>query len=436
MTRFIRLHHFVLGSAFTLISAGISSGCVLELDDLDAGFDDDDGDDSTDSDDNNGDSLECLLGTQPDTVGVERSAWSPDCEVECDVGWGHDGAQLEIAWTTHVNWPEEPRAIGLLADGRPVAAVLNQEGVFIHHFQPDNGAAIGGFPAPDIGALVDHVEIDSNVIYVIHSENDDDGIIVLSATSLDSQHELWRRSFPNGFASAFARGGGKLALALVTDPVLFEHDVVVLDLDGEPLWSQPTVSRPESIAFSPSGARLAVAGETTTRVYAAADGTLLDEFVHGALTIIKPEALAFADEDRLVTVGSGSQDVLSDYRSDGWLAGDSLAGGNPWEQVYNRAISWCPQPADDDSSTGERFDAVARLADGSLMAVGSEGPDIGGSSWVVRLSADGAFLGNDRGLWNGAALDVVAGPDGSAFVLINDITDGGLSGFRLRKYVL
>jgi hypothetical protein len=110
---------------------------------------------------------------------------------------------------------------------------------------------------------------------------------------------------------------------------------------------------------------------------------------------------------------------------------------------------WCPE--DDDqfpAETGEFLVDVTRLPDDTLVVVGSENFDVHGvvgtHPWVAHVSPGGDLLASDRGLWDGHAIDAVAGPDGSVFVLIGDgapDTCGGPckninEGFAVRKYVV
>lgn len=404
--------------------AALSIGCVLDLDKLDAGQDDDSNDETIDPNDPDN-ALECLIGSEVDTTGVEQTSWTPQCTsgVVCADGWGHDGDALPIAWTTQMpvfppDSPHEARAIGVFENGRIVVAVERPGAIGFEHFEPD-GVNFGGYDVEGIGSMVYQVEIDSQVAYVTHGN--DDGTINLSAIQIDSQQMLWTTSFPAYWATALTRNGGRIALVLLPDDEASAYELVILDLDGNVQWQGPTVDAANAVALSPSGARVAVAGDST-RVYATADGSLLDEFVHGSLFTIRPQDSTFLDEDRLVTIGTG----VEFERLNGWLAGDSLTGDLQWEQAYNRATSWCPDEEDDQftAETTEILGEVTELSDGSLVVVGSENFESGGvygsHPWVARFAADGEFLASDRGLWDGYAIDTVAGSDGSVFVLIAD----------------
>jgi hypothetical protein len=440
MTQRIKLP-LVLGSTF----AAILSGCLLKFDGLDAGIDDnDDKAEMPTTGDEDPLSLECLIGTELDAIGVARSSWSPGCEVICDEGWGHDGLQLPIEWTESVpanliDTPLRPVALGLLANGRTVVASVSPPSVSLLFFEPD-GLSIGGYDIEEIGGTIYGIEIDSHVLYVAHG--DGEGDIELRAVSLDSQQTLWSQTFAGDWMGRPARGGGKIAFMLTNDQRPSVDELVVLDLDGQPQWSRPTAAG-GGVAFSPSGDRIAVGGGVT-RVYAADDGAVLDEFAHGWMGSYFSPTVTFADEDRVITVASG----IPIERLDGQLVGNSLSGGASWEHRYNRATSWCPEPHDDElsASTGEMLVAVATLADGSLVAVGSEnfeGEVNGSQPWVAHFSADGEFVASDRGLWTGFAIDTVAGPDGSVFVLIVDklltLSEGEpseeIQGFTVRKYI-
>lgn len=425
MTQSIK-HSLVLASTLAVLS----SGCLLKVDGLDAGVDDSD----DDSGDNMTDTLECLIGTEIDAVGVTQSSWSPGCEVTCDEGWGHDATQLPIAWTTVVtpyppDAPSSPRAIGVLESGRVVVAIAGENHVMLRHFEAD-GADIGGYDVAELGTNIYSIAIASQVVYIVHGN--DDGAFELRAVA--GQQQLWAKTFAGGWPSKVARGGGKLAFVFSPDPDLPARELAVLDLDGETLWTLPTSNTSSAVAISPSGQRIAVAGDMT-RVHAAADGELLDEFVNGSPLGASFWTVTFADEDRVVTAGA----LHGSERMDGWLAGDSLAGGGSWEHTYNRAILWCPEPGDSETSasTAEWVAAVTTLADGSLIGVGSEvyeQDDVyEGQPWVVRFSATGEFLARDRGLWVGHAVDTVAAPDGSVYVLI--VGEGLVSEFTLRKYI-
>jgi len=437
------------------VFATLVPGCLLKLDGLDAGLDDESADSDSDGNCNgdNGDgdgdggldALECLIGTEVDALGVTQSSWAPPCEVTCAEGWGHDGDQLPIAWTTSVSaYPpgahHNPRAIGLLDNGRVVVGIVGEQSVAFQFFQPD-GVNFGGFEVAGFGRVQD-VEIVSNRAYVTHDGGN--GTVAVSAVGLSSssEQELWRTTFGGASAPAVARGGGKVAflLGLVDQDDFLQYDLVVLDLDGAPLWSAP-VGGASNLAFSPSGERIAVVGNHDTRIYEAEDGDLIDEFVTDSW--IYPWAVTFADEDRVIAVG-GRLDL---ERWDAWLAGDSLAGGSVWEVSYNRATLWCPDPEDSplSASTAEWLGDVIPLADGSLLAIGYESHEqddvYGGQPWVVRFSAEGEYLASDRGLWNGYSVDTVAAPDGSVFVLIagegqpQDDPDLVIQDFWVRKYV-
>lgn len=437
-------HHLLLGSTLALFL----SGCLLKIDGLDAGLDDDD--DAAEmptTGDDDPSALECLIGTEVDSLGVAQSSWSPGCEVTCDDGWGHDGSQLPIEWTSSVPIHEgapvmQPSKIGLLESGRVVVASLSEHAVGLLFFEPD-GVNIGGYTADDLGSRIYSLAIDSHVLYIAHG--DEDGTVELRAVDIDSQQPLWSQTFTGELPGAIARAGGKLAFTLRPQEESAETDLIVLDLDGNMQWTLPTLDYASDVAMSPSGDRIAVAGEVT-RIYAAEDGALLDELVNGSSFPVYMQSVTFVDEDRVVTIGAG----LEYERFDGWLSGDSLTGGSSWERSYNRATSWCPDPLEDDewtAATAELLAEVDTLADGTLVVVGSENFEGGGvygsHPWVARFSADGEFLASDRGLWDGYAIDTVAGPDGSLFALIVDgpvtFSEGPPAvesrSFAVRKYV-
>lgn len=446
MTRTIKLHHF----AFAALVASLTSACLPKLDGLEAGLDDDDTSDTNGAEQQ----LECLIGTEIDALGTEQSSWSPGCAVVCNEGWGHDGEQLEIVWTegpdTHEPGPaSQARAIGLLANGRIIVASSSEGAVFLNFFEPD-GLNIGGFDAAGLRSRIFRVEIDSHVVYVTHGNYGDEGsedeTVVLTAISIDSQQELWHRDFEGSWGLGVTRAGGRLAF-LLRGELEDTQKLVVLDLDGEPLWTVDTpLSNGVSAAFSPSGERVAVAGDPT-RVYAADDGELLGEFVHTALPIFYPQAVVFVGEDQVISAGGGT----NDERMEGWLASDSLLGDDSWELTYNRADAWCPDEDDNDVSaaTAEWLTRITALADGSLMVVGTESyegqpayfdgpPDesVGSHPWVGVFSPTGEFLASDRGLWDGYGADTIAGPDGSAFVLtVRNAPAEASAGFRVRKYL-
>jgi hypothetical protein len=456
MTQLIELHHRTLCSIFALAL----SGCLVKVGDLEAGLDDGDtGNDAADNDETDNDGshtdegdsdqlIECLMGTLDDTIGTEQSVRDPECGVvTCAEGWGHDGEQLEIALTLEVDppfaeQPYQPRALGLLENGHVVVAIDVAGAIDLQFFDPAAELGYGGFTIDNLGSTIYDIGIHSQVLYVTHG--DDDGNIELRAVDIASQQQLWAQAFAGYWATEVARNGGKLAFALTTDQQLSIDELVVLDLDGNVQFSQPTVEDANAVAISPSGARVAVSGELT-RVYSTDDGELLDEFVYGSLFVLWPQSSIFVDEDHLVSVGSG----IEHEKLTGWLSADSLSGDITWEHIYNRASSWCADEDDDEytAETAEVLSAVTRLADGSLVAVGSESFDSGGvfgsQPWVARFSADGEFLGSDRGLWDGFAIDSVAAPDGSAFVLIAEgpVTacelpcDPATQGFAVRKYI-
>ncbi|HVI01944.1 MAG TPA: hypothetical protein VM869_24695 [Enhygromyxa sp.] len=435
-----------LGLLASTIAALSLGGCVLDLDKLDAGQDDSADDPETGG--NPSEALECLIGTEVDATGVEQSTFEPGCEVTCDDGWGHDADALPIAWTSEVEaYPPDslsrPRAIGLFENGRVVVAIHRSGAMGFEHFEPD-GVNFGGFDIEGIDSVVYGVEIDSHMAYVTHG--DDDGTIHLSALSIFNDQQIaWTIDFTAHWATKPTRNGGRIAVSLVLDET--KHELVVLDLDGNVQWQEPTVvsANANAVALSPSGARVAVIGEST-RIHDAASGDLLLESSHGITFTMWPQSAAFVDEDLLVAIGSG----IEFERFTGWFSGVSLSGDVNWEHLYNRATAWCPDPLEDDehsAETAELLSAVTRLADGSLVAVGTEnfeGNGVYGSHpWVAHFSADGEFLANDRGLWDGRAIDAVAGPDGSVFVLIAEgITTGCegpcpdvSEGFAVRKYV-
>ncbi|MCA9680767.1 MAG: hypothetical protein KC457_01125 [Myxococcales bacterium] len=424
--------HFAptLRHSLTLALLATSLACELKISELDAGI----GDEA----EGTGEeplAQECMLGTLPETVGVERDSMDLLCPVTCAMGWGHDGEQLPIAWTTPLAsgpLPKSPRALGVLANGRIVAALATEGAVFLNFYEPD-GLNIGGYDVFDLGSDIYAVEIVDGTVYVSHG--DGLGNLELRAVGVASQQELWRRSIVGDRSGKLARGAAELATVITVEGETTTHELQVFDLDGVPKWASP-VSETGPVAFSPSGARLALGGERT-RVYAAEDGELLDEFVHGALPSLYVQDVAFVDEDRLITLGTG----LELERFDAWLAGDSLAGAPGWERVYGRADSWCPEPNEDQgaSATADVLVDLAILADGSALIVGSENFQsaglLGGQPWVAQVDAEGTLLASDRGLWNGYAAAVARGGDGSGFaLLIDNDPDQGDLGHRLRKY--
>ena len=444
MNHSIALHHFVLASTFAVLA----SGCLLKIDGLDAGFDETQGSDDDSNDESGGEQVaECLIGTEVDAVGVEQSSWDPGCGVVCAGGWGHDGAQLAIAWTSSSpsfgTAQAIPRAIDLLDDDRLVVARSGLGTVMLEFLEPD-GSNIGGYDAQGLRSNIYGLELDSHVLYVTHGQDGDDEI-ELTAIDIGTQQQLWSRMFAGYEVSRPARGGGRIVVSIKSGPEDSAYELVAVDLDGGPLWATPTNEAMVDIAFSPSGDRIAaIAG--TTRVFAAEDGALLDEFEQAVLPAYWVQSVTFADEDRVILSGSG----LQYDRFEGWLASHSLIGGDAWEHIYNRADAWCPHENDHEYSaaTAEFLGQIARLADGTLMVVGveafeqAEDEPVGtepfsSHPWVARFSATGEFLGSDRGLWDGGAVDVVAGPDGAAYVLSVDNTSGDEDspGYRVRKYV-
>jgi hypothetical protein len=446
MTNIIRLHHLALCSTLAMLG----SSCLLKVEGLDAGLDEDDsaaeqpttGEEAEegdgDGDENSNDPLECLIGTEPNAIGVAQSMWDPQCEVLCADGWGHDGEQLPIAWTLSVTTPNpgtayQAQALGLIENGDVVVAVDLDEGLELQFFDPDSQMGYGGYEVEGIGSTVFGAEVDGNTLYVTHS--DELGAIELSVIDIASQQELWDISATGTWASAPSGGGGKVAFIL-TDEQIPSQEFFVVGPDEQALNNVIAFDHATSVAISSSGSRFAIAGDVT-RVYSLETGDWLDEFTHDSFAALFPNAMAFVGEDRLVTAGAG----FEHDRFEGWLSGDSLAGDDEWERVYNRATAWCPEPEDDQwsAATAEWLVGVAVLADDSLIVVGSEQYEGGGESgshpWVAHISADGELLARDRGLWDGHAKDVIAGPDGSAYVVVADnIPPEGSQGFRLRKY--
>lgn len=429
-----------------LVFAVAVPGCLLKVGDLEAGLDDESSAESPDSgtDDGNptenGESNDCLIGTQLSTVGIEQSIMEPQCEVVCAAGWGHGGDQLPIAWTTNVtaNSPGDkffPHALGSLDNGHAVVAIEMDQSLELLFFDPQ-GQPDGPYAVPNIGSLTHDAEFDGEVLYATHGNGD--GNVMLSAFDIDSQQQLWTQAFVGGYARAPARAPANLAFLLAPSEdgdASAERELVMLDLDGNHQWTQPTLDAAGSIAFSPSGDRIAVAAERI-RVYATNDGALVDEFEHGVLPNLTTGTVEFITEDRLVTVGAG----YTTNPLQGWLSSDSLSGQGDWEQVYNRASAWCPDSSDD-WATGEWFLDVTRLADGSVLAVGHEGykqqDEFRSQPRIVQFTGAGQFLAGDRVLWDGIATLAIAGPDDSALVvLLDDVESNELQGFSLRKYVL
>jgi hypothetical protein len=444
MTNIIRIHHL----AYCSTLAVLGSGCLLKVDGLDAGLDDEDaaeepttGDGDGDGDENPypNDPLECLIGTEPNTVGVAQSMWDPQCEVTCADGWGHDGAQLPIAWTTSLTTPNpgtayNARALGIIENGDVVVAISLDEGLELQFFDPDSQMGYGGYDVEGIGKTVWGAEVDGNMLYVTHS--DELGVIELSAVDMASQQELWDITANATWASAPSGGGGKVAF-ITRDEQTLAQEFFVIGPGEQTLSNVLTIDQATSVTVSSSGARLAIAGDTT-RVWSLDTGDLLDQFAYDSFASLFPNAMAFVDDDRLVTVGAG----FEHDRFEGWLSGRSTLAQDEWERVYNRATAWCPEPEDDQwsAATAEWLVAVTVLDDESLMVVGSEqfegGGDSGSHPWVAKISPDGQLLARDRGLWDGYGIDVVAGPDGSAFVLVADNSPPAepSQGFRLRQY--
>lgn len=439
------IEHPIKLALLTASIIALAPGCVLDLDQLDAGQDDsahdgtggNDGNDDNDDSNDLGDVLECLIGTEIDATAIELSSWAPQCNagVVCAEGWGHDGEPLPIAWTSTMQAyppgvPFNARAIGI-ANGYVIVAIVHTSDISLMFFAPEDGVNTGGYAVEGFGSLVHGVEIDSGKAYVTHSEGD--GIMRVSAIDIGSQQLLWTVDFAADWGSKVARGGSKLALTLWSDPDP-DQRLVVLDLDGNLEWEQ-SIDTAHALAISPLGDRIAASG-ALTRIYDADDGELLTEFDH--LGTISAKDSLFLDQDRVAVVGS----LLGASALSGWLSLDSLAGGNSWEHGYDRASSWCADQNDESTrETNDAFAALTQLSDGSLVAVGSESFVTGGVDgshpWVAHFSADGEFLGKDRGLWNATAVDTVAGQDGSVYVLIAPIgcADPCEHGsFAVRKY--
>jgi hypothetical protein len=420
--------------ALTATLAVLLSGCLLTIDGLEAGIDD--GAETT-GEEEPSDPSECLIGTEPDAVGVAQSIWDPQCEVVCDQGWGHGGPQVPITWTTSFAVPSanvgfQGHALGVLDDGRIAVALKLYEGATLRIFDPE-GLPDQDYEVPNIGSGVYALRIAAGVLYVTHRMGD---AMVLSAIEIASQQELWSWSFAAEYGFAAARGSATIALMFISEGQTDVRELVMLDLGGNPLWTRPVHNRALWVTFSPSGARVAVAGLADAEVYATANGALLDEIVHEPLVLSQTMAIAFVGEDRLISAGTVDLGPLPPRN--GWVAGASLTGEGDWQQIYNRATVWCPETSEF-GLTHEFFTAVTRLADGSLLAVGDESQQqqdgFRSQPRVVRFTPEGQFLAADRGLWDGAAINTIPGPDGSALVLFEDSSVPGVDrSYRLRKY--
>jgi hypothetical protein len=437
MTRRIALHPILAALALTLSTANLA-GCLIKPGELEAGLDDDGSETSGDDAETGGhpNSSECLLGTDVDTVGIELTSWTPNCEVTCGTGWGHDGQPLPIEWTIELFADVQdptltPRGLVALPNGQVVAAASDGSGVELSAIDLD-GQIVWTLTIEHFGGEFFDLAIDAEAIYVTHSAGE---IAVLSAFEFDGELR-WSGALGNYTPTGLAVSSAGIAIPLRTNVDLGPTELMLRDLSGALTWTIDTSTYGGSVDFSPSAELLAIGGGNgELTIHSSVDGSVVDQIPYEGNAYVAEQSLVFIDETTTVRVG-GTVDL---ERLDGWVNYQAL-GSETWEHAYNRATAWCPPPNPGDSTaTGDIFGDLAQLSDGTFIVVGSENFDtgdvIGGHPFVGRFDATGEFLGSSRGLWDGYASDVAAGADGSALVLILDRSVPGEEVLRLRKFV-
>jgi hypothetical protein len=447
-----------LNRPFPALLALTSFACVIDPGVLEGGADSDTGEtetgeldstDDADSSDTESDSTdtgapelaECLQGTNPQG-GADPGEFAVDtCPAfACDEGWGHDAAQLPIAWTLEFAKPVAE------SDYTPVGVVPRSQapGVLIVA-RRDTGPELSTVSAQ--GQLLDstmlptslwisRIEAGEGVIYMAAFDEQESSSSVLAID--ESGELLWSVPVEGAIQSLAALPDGGVVVALIYQG---GGDLLALSSGGAVQWTEPTLT-PVGLGVSPSG-RILVTGHQPLEFSEHfmnlhdPDGALLGQ-APAPGTLGELWDLHFVDEQHVL--GSGGRSVPS---SDGVVQlVDLEVAASVWVHAYNRALDNCYQGVDlpTGESTWDWFGETARLPDGSfLIATVEEGLTSDSvQPRVIHFDENGEFLASDRGLWAGQARTVAASNDGSAYALLSiggyQNYDGPNDGFYLRKY--
>jgi hypothetical protein len=417
--------------------------CELPLDQLEVGdetygADEDTGTDSScegEGGDGDGEALLECVGQGTNLAGGDEPIDFPlpECEVVCATGWGHGAVPLANAWTLDLEHGGVETYLTYLEatpTGELVAVISSEHEAARLLWVSPEGELLDELTEPAIDGEVSGVAItdDGNIVVLWRKTS----MAVLTALSSSGQH-LWTVDlglYGNQRWTLAALGSGVL-VALYYAMFPDQSDLVHVDSKGVAM-GLGSIPHTTKIAVAPSGNTMVVAH----------DGALswidLELFPNGTTTQGLADALLWSvdglvalDDERAVIAGSAIN-----LDEDGYphaFVGQIGPMGLEWEGRYDRALEWC---GDDDpmSSTTEHMWDVERLADGSLLVVGSETGGGHAQPWVAHVSAQGEVLATDRGFWNGRAATVASSQD-AAYVLMFEYDETSQQHIYLRKYL-
>lgn len=399
------------------------SGCLLGVDQLDAGAQDGaevDGDGA-----DWGLSTECLDGTP---LPGEAELPAPECEVECATGWGHATPTLGSEWTLELDVAvpaidERWDRLITLIDGSVLIAVSGDPIQFV--WVSAEGEQYASLPQTFSGRVfdLDTAPGGSGDTYVLW---ENEGVVSLSSSYDIGEWTVELGPYADLSSTMVALDQGvAVALNLTGAPPAAKLMRVA---GGEILAESPAPVSSE-IAKTPSAD--VVLADRTKVSWLTADGVpITEQDVPGLVSML---GLAAVDDDSVVLAGatSDTNELSGNLSASIREVGQAELG---WSATYDRADFWCSTPTD------EIFVDLERLPDGSLIVGGFESPEYpfadppSAQPWVAHVSATGEVIASDRGSWVGRVISISSNDD-AAYVLMSAWRPEGDRLF-VRKYPL
>lgn len=407
------------------------SGCLLGVDKLEAGVDDIDDTSEVDGDSADwGESIACLDGS---TLPGQADLPAPDCEVDCETGWGHGTPTLASEWTLELDVAvpaisERWDQLITLIDGSVLIAVSGDPVQFVW-VSPD-GEQYADLAQSYSGRVfdLDTAPDGGGDIYVLW-ENDE-GVMSMSSSYDLGEWTVEIGSPVDAYPKMVALDQGKVAavynLPMPATPVAAAE--VVWVVGGEIV---ETALVPESMEIAKGSNGDVVLANHESVSWVSGDfiaQTAMPDLAHTL-------GLVAVDDESVVIAGA----IVDPNDAGGSLSGlvrEVDQAGLGWSATYDRAESWCPTNA----PTNEMFVDLERLPDGSLIVGGFESPEYpfgdepSYQPWVAHVSATGDVLAVDRGSWIGRVISISANED-AAYVLMSERQAEGDRLF-VRKYPL
>ena len=364
------------------------------------------------------------------------AAVDPDCEVVCDPGWGHPTPALTVDWTISLAEPGiESHAVALLPG--PDDTVLSvgwrvELPPRIAAITPD-GELAWSFESPVGWNVIRSATIDQDeVLYLGYSELDPNSwmpIGMVSAITLDGEHLWTSPTEAGGEPKAIEPSTSGIA---VWQPALFGSTLLSFSDAGALDW-QTSIAPSTAIAGRPDGTLAHASGSLGITTLTANGVELGTQAIPPFMSLF---GLQYTSGDQLAYVGQG---VGAGADEDAIIGVQTLLDGPGWQHAFNDGRVACG--GRELTRSREAFEAVELLADGTLLVTGTLFYATDGRSlwpynpmFVARIDASGQLLGVDRGLFQGVVTAPLAGPDNSAYVMLDYLDTPDTPAHHLRKY--